>query len=306
MTSLVQQVDQYLSLRRTLGFKLHHEGFMLPDFARFVMRRGARITSELALKWATIDAHASLYWWNRRLSMARQFAKFAHARDSRHEIPSQQLLVVPRKPRIRHYLFTADDIKALMEGAREYGGSNGEADAVILGLLAATGMRVGEALGLDNSDIDWKAEVIVIRGAKFGKTRQIPIHPSTMNVLGLYKRRRDRAHPRASYPAFFLSSTGTRMHHQNFHHRYLRVLKKIGLATRHTPRPRLHDLRHTFIVSTLVDWYRAGRDVAAMLAALSTYVGHVNPSSTYWYLTATQDLLGQAVRRLERAQGGMG
>ncbi len=304
MISLLKQVDQYLHLRRALGFKLRHEGFMLPDFARFVMKCSARITSELALKWATIDTHASPNWWHKRLSMVRGFAKFVHARDPRHEIPPEHLLVAPERSRIKPYIFQADDIIMLMEAARKHVGLHGETDATILGLLAATGMRVGEVLGLDRSDIDWKKGLLLIRGAKFGKSRQIPLHPSTMNALALYVRFRDHQIPAVRSPAFFLSTAGTRIHHQNFHHRYLHLLKESGLASKQTCRPRLHDLRHTFIISTLVEWYRTGKDVQAKLASLSTYVGHVNPSSTYWYLTATQDLLGQAVRRLDRAQGG--
>ncbi len=303
MTTLLAHVEGYLKLRRALGFKLRHQGFMLPDFARFIARRGGRITSQLALAWATRDVGASPHWWATRLSMARSFAKFVYPRDPRTEIPPKDLLVVAARTRLIPYVFTDADIAALMRCARRAGGVRGATDAALLGLLFATGMRVGEAIGLDRDDVDLRRCLISVRGAKGGKTRQVPLHRTTARALAGYGRQRDRALPSPSSPAFFLSSVGQRVHHQNFHHRYRRFLDETGLAKQPTHRPRLHDLRHTFIITTLVDWYRRGVDVETRLAALSTYVGHVSPSSTYWYLTATKDLLKQAARRLEREKG---
>ncbi len=304
MISLLKQVGQYLRLRRMLGFKLRHEGFMLPGFVRFITKHGGKITSKLALKWATIDPDASFGWWNHRLTMVREFAKFVHARNPQHEIPPRNLLTVPRHRRIKPYIFQRRDIVSLIKISRRRGGVYGETDATVLGLLAATGMRIGEVLGLDRDDIDWKNGILLIRSGKFGKSRQIPVHPSTLKALAHYQTVRDKLMPIVRSPAFFLSGAGTRIHHQNFHLRYLRLLRESGLGARNTYRPRIHDLRHTFIISTLAEWYRTGKDVQTKIASLSTYVGHVCPSNTYWYMTTTQDLLGQAVRRLDRSQGG--
>jgi integrase len=165
-------------------------------------------------------------------------------------------------------------------------------------------MRVGEAIGLDRSDIDWDNGLVLITDTKFGKSRLVPLHPTTLDALATYDRRRDQlcAHPRD--PSFFVSTVGTRLHYCNVHEGWLQLVRRAGLERLSARcRPRLHDLRHRFAVNTLIGWYRDGVDVQARLPLLSTYLGHSNPGSTYWYLSAAPELLSLTARRLDDAQG---
>ena len=173
----------------------------------------------------------------------------------------------------------------------------------IVGLLWATGMRIGEVLGLDCADVDLGHGVLTVRGAKFNKSRQLPIHETTREALRAYAKRRTRLFPHADSPAFFLSAAGTRVLYCNFHLGWLELVRRAGLEARSAGcRPRPHDLRHAFAVRTLVGWYRQDADVEACLSLLSTYLGHVHPAHTYWYLSAAPELLGLAAARLESNQ----
>ena len=177
----------------------------------------------------------------------------------------------------------------------------------MLGLLAVTGMRVGEALGLDRADLDREQPRLVVRAGKFGASRVLPLHPSTLAALDRYAGLRDARWPRPTSPAFFLSTAGTRLHYANVHRTFRRLVGHAGLRPRSAAcRPRLHDLRHTFAVDTLVGWYRSGVDVAARMPRLSTYLGHAAPAWTYWYLSASPELLALAAARLDRFDGGGG
>jgi integrase len=227
------------------------------------------------------------------------------ALDPRTEVPaSARELLPPLGARRRApYIYSAADVCALMRAAARLRGLKAATYATLLGLLAATGLRVGEALALDHTDLDLRAALLVVRRGKFGKARALALHPTTVTALRAYARTRDRAWPRPRGPAFFLSTHGTRLLYNNVHGAFLRLVAQAGLATRRPRRPRIHDLRHSFAVQTLVAWYRAGEDVEVRLPALSTYLGHVHPSCTYWYLTATPPLLRLAAQRLERVLG---
>jgi integrase len=200
------------------------------------------------------------------------------------------------------HLYTDEEVTTLLQEARRLPDPLLSATyTTLLGLLAATGMRVGEALGLDQQDIDGGRSLLTLSHCKFGKSRHVPVHCSTITALHDYAKTRDRLRPRRRTPSFFISRASTRVIHQNFHHVFLRLVRLSGIGGRHHRRPRLHDLRHTFAVKTVRDWYRAGVDVEQRLPWLSTYLGHVNPTTTYWYLTATPELLSLAGDRLERA-----
>jgi integrase len=173
----------------------------------------------------------------------------------------------------------------------------------LIGLLASTGMRVGEAIDLDRTSLDGVHGVITVRHGKFGKSREVPLHSSTLEALEEYVRHRHRRCSRPVSSAFFLSLAASRLIYRNVHPTFLRLVGWAGLADRKPRRPRIHDLRHTFAVRTLIDWYWAGLDVERQLPILSTYLGHVSPSSTYWYLSAVPELLGVAARRLEESLG---
>jgi integrase/recombinase XerD len=301
MKRLAAAAQQYLAVRRALGFKLRHETWWLPDFVSFLDAHGSSvITTELALKWACQPADATPGWWAHRLSAVRQFARHHSAFDTRTQVPAADLIPY-RKARLTPHLYSTDEIAALMRDASGLSHPLRAASyATLIGLLAATGMRVSEALALDGDDVDWDREILTVRRSKFGKSGHVPLHPTTLAALRDYARRRGRLRPHRRSTAFFLSSTGTRVLHQNFHHVFLRFVREAGIGRRDRP-ARLHDLRHSFAVKTLRDWYRAGVDVERRLPWLSTYLGHVSPTSTYWYLTGTPELLALASERAERA-----
>jgi integrase len=301
MSPLQGALDDYLRLRRALGFGLVREGRLLPQFVTFLERHDhAALTAALALRWALVPAGASRRWAYARLAMVRGFARYLAARDPRTEVPSLEWLPAPPAARRVPYLYTDAEVCALVQAARTLPGLKGATYATLIGLLAATGMRVGEAIALARDDVDPHDRVLCVRQGKFGKSRALPLHPTTTAALRVYARARDRVLPHPRSPSFLLSRAGTRLHYTNVHATFLRLLHRAGLAARRPSRPRLHDLRHTFAVTTLVRWYRAGVDVEVRLPALSTYLGHVAPSSTYWYLTATPELLQLAHRRAQR------
>lgn len=303
MIDLKRAIDDYLTVRRSLGYKLEQHGRLLPSFAAYLERSGGSfITVPLVLAWAA-SPPATTKSAARRVGIVRRFAQYVRTLDPRTEVPSPEL--VPYcKERLASYLYSSEDVRALMEAtARELHGSlKPFTYATLLGLLAAAGIRVGEAIALDRSDVDLVEGLLTIRTGKFGKSREVPLHPTTVAALQAYAYERDRAFRRCRSPSFFISQTTTRLIYKNVHVGFRRLVRRAGLADQ--PRqPRIHDLRHTFAVRTLLDWYRAGVDVEARLPLLSTYLGHVNPSSTYWYLTAAPELMGLAAERLEHALG---
>ena len=175
----------------------------------------------------------------------------------------------------------------------------------LVGLLAVTGLRIGEALRLDRDDVDLTGDVLTIRLSKFGKSREVPVHTSTVDALARYSRERDRLCPRPADRAFFVSTAGTRLLYCNAHLAWLELVRRAGLEPRSLQcRPRPHDLRHSFAVRTLLGWYRQNADVQARMPLLSTYLGHVHPGSTYWYLSAAPELLTLVVARLDAVAGG--
>lgn len=304
MSDLHEDIDNYLALRRSLGYKLERDERFLHDFAAFVRRSGSdTITTDLAVSWATQPADADRSWWAARLGAVRVFARHQHGIDPRTVVPPADILP-GRSRRADPYLYTGDEILALQSAARSLPSRLRAATyATLIGLLAVTGMRVGEALALDRSDIDWPNGVIAIGHAKFDKTRHLLLHPSVTEELRRYQQIRDQWLPAPSAPSFFLSTAGTRLIYKNVHHCFHALTQKSGLAAR-TPRcrPRIHDLRHTFAVTMLTRWYRDGSDIDRELPKLSAYLGHLNPASTYWYLTATPELLGLAAERLQAAR----
>ncbi|MBW1689033.1 MAG: tyrosine-type recombinase/integrase [Deltaproteobacteria bacterium] len=304
MSDLHQILQDYLSVRRSLGFKLEREGSLLPAFVTFLDKSGsAVITSALALAWAKQPAAATTYWWAARLSMVRTFARYAHTLDPRTEIPPHDVL--PRnRPRLQPYIYSDADVAALMAATcRISDPFRAHTYRTLLGLLASTGMRVGEAINLDRTDLEPEEGIITVRDGKFGKSREVPLHPTSLEAIEDYAKHRNRCLSRPVSSAFFLSLAGSRLFYQNVHETFLRLVRWAGLTDRKPRRPRIHDLRHTFAVRTITDAYRAGLDVERQLPALSTYLGHVNPSSTYWYLSAVPELLGAAAGRLEASLG---
>ena len=304
MSDLDQILRDYLSLRRSLGFKLEKEGALLPDFVAFLDKSSSPvITSALAFAWATQPSAATAYWWATRLGMVRAFARYVRTIDMRTEVPPEDTL--PRsRPRLQPYIYSDADVAALMAVTRRIRDPfRAHTYRTLIGLLASTGMRVGEAIDLDRTDLDRPEGVLTVRDAKFGKSREIPLHSTTLEAIEDYARHRRRRFCRPVSSAFLLSLAGSRLLYNNVHLTFLRLVKWAGLSDCRPRRPRIHDLRHGFAVRTLIDAYRAGLDVERQLPVLSTYLGHVSPSSTYWYLSAVPELLGAAARRLENSLG---
>lgn len=299
------QLADYLRIRRSLGYKLERAEKLLGQFLDYLERLGAdRVTVEQALAWAQLPA-GDANWWASRLSAVRGFAAYLHALDPAHELPPADLL--PRRPRrATPYLYSDQELAALIAATSGLRSELRQATyRTLIGLLAVTGMRVGEAIRLDRDDLDLQHGVLTVREGKFGKSRELPLHPSTVKALRTYLRRRDRHEPGPETPAVLISPAGTRLLYCNVNHTFLGLVKQAGMRPRSAScRPRLHDLRHTFAVRTLLEWYRAGVDVQARLPLLSTYLGHVHPGATFWYLSAAPELLTLAGGRLERASGG--
>jgi integrase len=306
MSALRQALDDYLALRHAMGFQLQEAGTQLPQFVAFLERQGAPfITTQWAVRWATQPRQVQPAEWARRLRWVRGFAKDQRALDPRTEIPPTKLL--PYRPQRRSpYLYREAEITQLMRAARHLPsatGLRGHTYTTVFGLLAVTGMRISELVALDNDDIDLEASLLSIRHAKFGKSRCLPLHGTTQQALGRYVERRNRAYPIPQSRSFFVSEQGTRLTSCTVRATFIRLSRQTGLrGPSDSHGPRLHDFRHRFAVETLLRWYREDVDVERHLPELSTYLGHVKVSDTYWYLSATAELLGLATQRLEQAQ----
>jgi len=302
--SLRTALGDYLALRRHLGFKLHDAGAALPDFVTFLERhRASVITTQLALVWAQQPATVQPATWARRLSFVRGFARYRSATDPRTEIPPATLLP-HRARRARPYLYSAEEIRQLLRATLAWSGWSTLRPWTyysLFGLLSVSGLRLGEARNLQLSDVDLRTGVLTIRGAKFGKSRLVPIHASTRQVLAQYLARRRRHWAGRSAASYvFVTERGNRLDISDIRKTFHAVCHQIGVRDPAASRgPRLHDLRHRFAVMTLLRWYRSGQDVERLLPVLSTYLGHVNVSDTYWYLGAWPELMHEARRRLE-------
>lgn len=305
MSTLRDAIEKYLALRRGLGAQLREPGIHLHHFADFLDRHAATVvTAELALEWATAAAHATPATWATRLGDVRRFSAWMSATDPRTEVPPRGLLP-ERYRRVQPYIYSDEEIERIVREAARLPSPSGVRAltyATLFGLLASTGLRLGEAVSLDRDDVDLCAGVLAIRRAKFGKSRFVPMHESTTRALQHYARRRDSllACPRS--PAFLLAEGGTRITQDSARYNFVVVSRSIGLrppARRHHYGcgPRLHDMRHRLAVRTLVRWYREGRDVERELPKLSTYLGHVHIADTYWYIEAVPELLRLATER---------
>ncbi|MBC7273021.1 tyrosine-type recombinase/integrase [Streptomyces albogriseolus] len=304
--SLRAHLDDYLALRRALGFKLHNAGRLLGQFVDYLDEHGLHTpTIDSALAWATLPTGASTSWRAIRLSAVRGFAAYLHSIDPRVEVPAAGL-IHHGPDRATPYLYSDEEIRALLQEAAALRPALRAATyQTLIGLLAASGLRVGEAIALDSTDLDTEHELLVVRHTKFDKSRLVPLHPSTMGALRRYTGLRDQAHPRPACPALLVSTTGARLLHSNIGLTFTRLARQAGIVRRSAAcRPRIHDLRHSFAVATVLDWYRDGADAAAMMPKLSTYLGHTDPKHTYWYLSAAPELMALAGRRLDAHLAG--
>jgi integrase/recombinase XerD len=309
MSPLQSLLDEYLALRRTLGYKLCGQGKELQQFVTFLAEEGADcITLDLVLRWVMHRPYGNAgEWRRRRLGMIRQFAEFCCGRDPRTVVPPSDLLP-DRYQRPTPHICRDEDIVHLLDAAATLPTTTGlrrSTYITLFGLYAVTGMRCSEAIRLDRDDVDFADGVLTIRGTKFGKSRLVPVHSTTLDALRDYAASRDRLCRTPRDPSFFLSERGARLNHWTVTKTFVSLCRRIGVRKPGESGPRLHDLRHRMAVNTLIRWYRDGIDVERHLPELSTYLGHVKVSDTYWYLTATPELLHRAMLRLELPESGI-
>ena len=301
MSTLRALLQDYLATRRALGFKLHTDGTGLLSFVAFMEQAHAEyISTDLALTWARLPTSVQRARWAQRLCYVRGFARYCLAIDPRTAVPPLGILPFPHQ-RPSPYFFTNDDIDHLLQGALTMpaqAGITNYALYCLFGLLSVSGLRICEALGLTLDDVDLDEGILTIRATKFGKSRLVPLHATTVTVLADYRQRRDQLLAGRQVPHWFVNAQGGRLGYDGV----LRAFRRLTADLRSQPgrsRPRLHDLRHRFALMTLLHWYRKGQDVQRLLPVLSAFLGHVQVSDTYWYLSACPELLEAAKERLE-------
>jgi integrase/recombinase XerD len=304
MRKLRSALNDYLTIRRQLGFKLRDEGSILPKFILFIEQHGASfITRDLAQRWAMQPKDVLPSWWAKRLCMVRGFAQYLSVVDSRTEVPPQGLL--PYRYRRRSpYIYSNEEIEHLIEAAKQLPsliGLRPYTYSTLFGLIAVTGMRMRESIRLKCEDVDSENGVLTIYDTKFGKSRLIPIHPSTQRALDQYQSKRNQIYPNPIDPNLFISDQGRRLVGSTVRRTFIKLSRQIGLrAVSDSHGPRLHDFRHTFAVRTILNWYRSGGDVERQIPKLATYLGHTHVNDTYWYLSAVPELMQLAAMRLEQ------
>ena len=309
MKNLREAAEDYINLRRALGFKLMNAESLLKDFVSFMEQENAPyITTILALRWAKEPKNVLQSCWGSRLSLVRCFAPYVKAIDLRNEVPPYRLL--PYKyHRCNPYIYRDEEVLRLIQACESFTAGNGlrrRTYYTVFGLLAVTGMRISEVTSLTRGNVDLTQGIITIRLTKFSKSRSIPVHKSTLQVLKEYDRLRDQIYPAVKIPSFFLSDQGTCLTNCAVRCAFIRISHRIGFRKpTDSHGPRIHDFRHSFAVKTIIKWYREGINVESQIPLLSTYLGHTKPSDTYWYLSSVPELIGLAAARLEKHLGGL-
>jgi integrase/recombinase XerD len=307
MTGLRQAVDDYLRLRRSLGHQMNEAAYLLPDFAAFLDERGEQtVTIAAALDWVKArEPRVVTTSSPRRITAVRGFARYMSGADPATEVPPLGLLPY-RQRRGRIFLYSDDDVAAIMTAARETIAQPLRAATYysLIGLLAAAGLRVGEAIKLDRGDVDWAEGVLHIRETKFGKSRLVPLQDSAMTALREYDTLRTRLMPSPKDPSFFVSLTARRLIYAVVCPTFRSLVSAAGVGADAPHPPRLHELRHSFAVRVLLHWYRTGDNIQAKIPSLSTYMGHREPRCTYWYLSAAPELLALAAARRDDTREG--
>ncbi len=309
LPTLQERVEQYVAERRRLGFALRSEARQLYAFARFAADGGhvGPLTLDLAVRWATEPSRRGRHFPGRRIEVLRPFARACAAIDGASAVPPRGL-VGPTRRRPLHHLYTAAQVTALLRATRTLGPAGGLRPTTYLtlfGVLAACGLRISEALRLERHAVDLARDLLVVRMTKFRKSRLVPLHPTTTVALRRYAAARDRLVPRPWAATFFVGDTGAPLPYATVRGIFRRLSTRLGWEAV-VPRPRLHDFRHTLASQRLRQWSAQRGDVGARLAALATYLGHAHITDTYWYLTASPELLAGAARRFETfaAHGG--
>lgn len=313
MKCLRDALTEYVKVRRALGSQLRWPGSALRRFVDFLEHEGASfITTDLAVRWAMESTGVQRATRAARLSMVRRFAAWLSVFDPRTQVPPSRLINA-RHRRNSPYIYTDQEIGSLMAEAARLPSPNGlraQTHVTLIGLLAATGLRSGEALALDVRDVDLQSGILSIRETKFGKSRFVPLDETACEALAHYAKRRDETIRQRRTEAFLVSERGTRLSSCATRCTFAKISCTIGLRARAAGHrigrgPRLHDLRHTFATRRLIEWYRAGLDVDRELPKLATYLGHVHVAYTYWYIQAVPELLHLATERCAARQEGV-
>jgi len=303
------RVNAYLDYRRRAGFALKIEGWQLEHFARFADHLGHQgpLTVKLAQQWASATKRPNALTAGRRIEALRPFARYCAQFDPATEIPTRGLFG-PTHRRLTPHIYTDAEICALLEACAHLhppGGLRGTCCATLFGLIASTGLRTSEAVGLQRPDVDLEHGILHIRHTKFGKSRWVPLHSSTIKALWNYVHERDREPLAATTEDFFVFDYGRPTTTRSLEYAFRLLRQRLQWRSRGGhPVPRIYDLRHTFACHNLERWYAQGLDIDGHILALSTYLGHAKITDTYWYLTATPDLLAKAAERVEQRQGG--
>lgn len=305
-TTLSQAAQDYVTLRRAFGYKLAGHDRLLADFCAWLDRAGLdTVTTEAAAAWA-VQPGAGSSWHAERLAVVRGFARHLHALDPRCEVPPRHVLAAGGR-RVPPHIYSTEQVDALMAQARLLAPPLRAATfETLVGLLAVTGMRSGEALRLDRGDVDLGTGAVRILATKFNKSRELALHATTVTALAGYVELRDRRWPQPLTTSFFVSNSGRRLSPSSLYKAFGQLLAHAGVAppaNSRGRRPRPHDLRHSFAVTTLLEWYRTGQDVQALLPSLSAFLGHAQPKDTYWYLSAVPELLAAASERAQARRG---
>ena len=301
MTDLRAALTDYLALRNRLGHELADAARVLPRFVTWMEHEGqSTVTITAAIQWSLQpNARPGSVVGAHRMTAVRGFARYLLGIDPDTQMPPPRLIPEPQHWR-PPFIYTPADLTALLAAAgRLPAPRRASTYQTLFALLAATGLRVGEAIRMDTADVDWDEGVLLIRQSKFGKSRYVPLHPTTVDALHDYADRRDEYQPIPGNASFFVSLTGRRLIYPTVRDVFGQLRADTGIGAGSAQQPHIHGLRHTFAVITLVRWYRDGADVAARLPLLSTYLGHHDPRSTYWYLSATPELLAIAADRME-------
>ena len=312
MKSMIKHLSEYVAARRALGTRLEEPAQTLRQFVKFLARRKTPfITVAVALEWSQQSRGVQRATWARKLSMVRQFARWMNALDPRHQVPPRRLLNV-RHRRGKPHIYSDDEITRLMAEAAQLKSADRMMALTLetlIGLLAATGLRPGEAASLRNDDIDLRGQVLAIRESKFGKSRLVPIHPSTATALERYARHRDQSFRDRRSANFFVSHHGDALDLAEVRRWFCKISRNCGLRKKCNGHrcgrgPRLQDLRHTFATKRLVEWYRSGCNVGLQTPKLATYLGHSSVACTYWYIQAIPELLELATEFQITSQTG--
>jgi integrase/recombinase XerD len=283
MNNLDRHLQDYLNLRRALGFKLAFPGHVLPQFVTYLEAAGAdTVTVELAIAWAGLPSGVQPISLAHRLGAVRGFARYLATIVPTTEIPPCGIWPA-HAPRPTPYLWADAEVSSLLEATHRLRPPLRAATyETLFGLLAASGLRVSEAIRLTRDDVELDRGVVTIQDGKFARSRLVPLHPSTTSALCSYARLRDQLCPTPKSTTYFTSSVGTALSYSGVHTTFVQLADAAGLRTP-TVRPRIHDLRHSFAVRTLIDWHRSGINIQGRMAVLSNYLGHVSPEGTYWY-----------------------